>query len=88
MTKTKIRWEATLEKCKECPFSKTEVTVGAGCADDRVCSLTPDGIRARHWSTSGPYYKVVRGYIESSREEPPVPDWCPLRVKRTKKGNE
>lgn len=73
----KIKWEAEIEKCEECPFTITERTSGAGYALNRLCTCvvlptpTKNGIK----------FQEIRGYIESNNEEPRVPDWCPLLVK-------
>lgn len=57
-----------VQKCNECPFSKTERTQGAGYAIDRFCGPMSN--------------KKVGGYIEWERDEPCVPEWCPYRNKK------
>jgi hypothetical protein len=46
---------------------ETERTIGAGYAFDYLCKAC--GKR-----------KIV-GYVEWDSEIPPVPDWCPFRIK-------
>lgn len=58
-------------RCDECPCVKETRTPRAGFAFDYYCNAcqTPDGPRK------------ITGYIEYDSEMPPVPDWCPFKIK-------
>ena len=56
-----------IKNCKQCPFHDTQRTEGTGYAIDYICLKFNK--------------KKIKGYVESSREEPQnneLPDWCPL----------
>lgn len=58
-------------RCDECPCVKEDRTPNAGFALDYYCNAcqTSDGPR-----------KITR-YIEYDSEMPPVPNWCPFKIK-------
>lgn len=77
MAKTKKIETRILEikNCKECPACDTERTLGAGCAEDYFCKNVPD-------PEADYKFKVIKGYVEWSSEEPQdgqFPKWCPLK---------
>ena len=57
-------------RCDECPFVKVSRTPKAGYAHDFVCTKAD---------------KTIATYVEYDSEIPPVPQWCPFRVKENEK---
>lgn len=62
-------------RCDVCPYVKETRTPRAGFAFDYYCNAcqTPEGPRK------------ITGYIEYDSEIPPVPDWCPFKIKEDEK---
>ena len=64
-----------IDNCMKCPFCKNERTIGAGYAEDYLCSKVLD-------PNNKPYgFKLIAGYVEWAREGPQdnqIPDWCPF----------
>ena len=58
-------------RCDECPCVKETRTPRAGFAFDYYCNACQ--------TPSGP--KQITTYIEYDSEMPPVPDWCPFKIK-------
>ena len=58
-------------RCDECPCVKETRTPRAGFAFDYYCNACQ--------TPSGP--KQITTYIEYDNEMPPVPDWCPFKIK-------
>lgn len=64
-TKTKRKKVIFISECGKCPFKKEERTMGAGYAEDWICTKKN---------------KKIAGYIEWPSEEPKeIPTWCPLK---------
>ena len=53
-------------RCDECPFVEVSRTPRAGYAHDYFCTKAD---------------KMIMTYVEYDSEIPPVPQWCPFRVK-------
>lgn len=53
-------------RCDDCPFVEVSRTPRAGYAHDYLCSKTN---------------KTIINYVEYDSEIPPIPDWCPYRLK-------
>lgn len=58
-------------RCDECPCVKETRTPRAGFAFDYYCNACQ--------TSNGP--RKITGYIEYDSEMPPVPDWCPFKIK-------
>ena len=58
-------------RCDECPCVKKTRTPRAGFAFDYYCNACQ--------TLSGP--KKITTYVEYDDEIPPVPDWCPFKIK-------
>lgn len=53
-------------RCDDCPFVEVSRTLGAGYAHDYLCRKTQ---------------KTIVSYVEYDSEIPPVPQWCPFKIK-------
>lgn len=58
-------------RCDECPCVKQTRTPSAGYAFDYYCNAVQ--------TPSGPMR--ITTYVEYDSEIPPVPDWCPFKIK-------
>lgn len=58
-------------RCDECPCVKQTRTPRAGYAFDYYCNAVQ--------TPSGPMR--ITTYVEYDSEIPPVPDWCPFKIK-------
>ena len=58
-------------RCDECPCVKQTRTPRAGYAFDYYCNAMQ--------TPSGPM--CITTYVEYDFEMPPVPDWCPFKIK-------
>lgn len=65
-----------IETCLECPHCKRYRTLRAGFANDYHCNHPQ--IRGCNDDPERPG-KLIMGYVEYSRDEKPVPPWCPIR---------
>ena len=66
--KTKI--VLIVDNCSQCPKCNQERTPEAGYAFDYYCTMFKNP-------------KKVMGYIEWEHEKEPIPEWCPLRLKKS-----
>lgn len=73
----KVTIAVQIETCAKCPYVQTVGTIGAGFADDYHCGYGAGNYLSEDEKRALP--KVMH-YVETSRDEKPVPDWCPIKL--------